>query len=191
MKLIVGLGNPGGRYDGTRHNVGFDVLDRLGRRYAPGEIARTRFHAVILDASIDGERVMLMKPMTYMNRSGLSVGEAIRFYKADPSEDLLVIVDDIALPCGTLRGRSGGSAGGHNGLTDVEQKIGTNAYARIRIGIDPPGVIPQADYVTGKFRPDQKELLQPALETAVEAACCWAHHGIKETMNRFNRKSTA
>jgi peptidyl-tRNA hydrolase, PTH1 family len=188
MKLIVGLGNPGAQYDGTRHNVGFVVADILARQYAPGEPGRARFHGLTLDVVIDGEKVLLIKPATYMNRSGLAVSEAVGFYKLDPAEDLLVIVDDIALPCGTIRLRSEGGAGGHNGLIDIEQKLGTRQYARLRIGIDQPDEIPQSDYVLSRFRPDQLELIEPALNEAADAAACWVTHGIIETMNRFNRK---
>ena len=190
MKLIVGLGNPGLEYENTRHNVGFVVLDRLARRYAPGAVARSKFHAAVLDADFDGERALLIKPTTYMNRSGLSASEAVRFYKVGTEDDLLVIVDDVALACGSIRLRPSGGAGGHNGLADIEQKLGTQEYGRLRIGIDGPGNIPQKDYVLGRFRPEQKELIAPALEEAADAAAFWATNGMAEAMNRFNRKST-
>lgn len=194
MKLIVGLGNPGPEYDNTRHNVGFVVLDRLARRHAPphnGSVAKAKFHGSLLEGAIGEEKVLLLKPLTYMNRSGLSVSEATAFYKIDVARDLLVIVDDIALPCGSIRLRSEGSAGGHNGLADVEQKLGSADYARLRIGIDQPGQIPQKDYVTGRFRTDQQVALEPALEEAVKAAECWAERGINDAMNRFNTRKTA
>lgn len=190
MKLIVGLGNPGPEYDHTRHNVGFVALDRLARRFAPGAIARSKFQGATVEATIDEEKVVLLKPLTFMNRSGQSVSEAVNFYKIDPSQDLLVIVDDVALPCGTIRLRADGSAGGHNGLIDIEQKLGRNAYARLRIGIDPPGQIPQKDYVLGRFREDQLPLVESAIEDAVDAASIWSAKGITEAMNRFNRKSS-
>lgn len=191
MKLVVGLGNPGAAYEGTRHNVGFDVVARLARRYAPGETARSKFHGVVLEGRIDFEKVLLIQPTTYMNRSGLSVAEAVRFYKLDPAEDLMVLVDELALPCGAIRIRPAGSAGGHNGLSDIQQKLGTDAYPRLRIGIDKPGQIPQKDYVLGKFRPDQRELVEPALDDAAEAVACWALEGLDAAMNRFNKKKTA
>ena len=191
MKLIVGLGNPGAEYTETRHNVGFLVLDRLARRFAPGETARSKFHGAFIDASIADERVMLLKPTTYMNCSGQCVSEAARFYKLDPEDSLLVIVDDVALECGLIRVRPSGGAGGHNGLTDITQKMGSDNYARLRIGIDPPGQIPQKDYVLGRFRPDQLEALAPALEEAVDAATCWVAEGCLEAMNRFNRRQSA
>ncbi len=190
MKLIVGLGNPGQQHEHTRHNVGFVVLDRLARRYAAGEIARGKFHGAVLDAQVDGQRVLLLKPTTFMNRSGQSVAEAVRFYHLDPGSSLLVVVDDVALACGIIRVRSDGGAGGHNGLADIEQKLATQEYSRLRVGIDAPGDIPQSNYVLGRFRPDQQELVEPALESAVDAAVCWALHGIDEAMNRFNRRNT-
>ena len=188
MKLIVGLGNPGPEYDNTRHNVGFVVLDRLARRHAPGSIARSKFHAAMVDANINDEKVTLLKPLTFMNRSGLSVAEAVSFYKLNIATDLLVIVDDVALPCGSIRLRQEGSAGGHNGLGDIEQKLGTTQYSRLRIGIDAPGQIPQKEYVLGRFRADQLPLVEAGCEEAVEAAVLWCSRGISEAMNRFNRK---
>ncbi len=194
MKLIVGLGNPGPEYDHTRHNVGFVVLDRLARRHAApnnGNAAKAKFHGSLLEAAIGDEKALLLKPLTYMNRSGLSVSEAVNFYKIDVASDLLVIVDDVAIPCGSIRLRAEGSAGGHNGLGDIEQKLGTTNYARLRIGIDQPGQIPQKDYVLGRFRPDQQEAIEPALEESVKAAECWCVRGITEAMNRFNTRKTA
>ncbi len=191
MKLIVGLGNPGRQYEQTRHNAGYEVLDRVARRYAADAIARTRFHGAVLEAHIDGARALLLKPTTYMNLCGQAVSEAAGFYKVDATSDLLVIVDDIALPCGAIRLRAGGGAGGHNGLSDIEGRLGTDAYARLRIGIDPPGTVPQESYVLGQFTPEQRRLVEPAMEEAVGAAACWASHGIVEAMNRYNRRQTA
>ncbi len=189
MKLIIGLGNPGPEYDRTRHNVGFEVVDRLARRFSTSTTAKSKFHSAVLDADIRGEKTLLLRPTTFMNRSGLAVGDAARFYKVDVPSDVLVIVDEVALPCGAIRLRSSGGAGGHNGLRDIEQKLGTNAYARLRIGIDDPGQIPRASYVLGKFRPDQIEALEPALDLAADAAACWATDGADVAMNRFNQKS--
>jgi PTH1 family peptidyl-tRNA hydrolase len=191
MRLIAGLGNPGRQYEETRHNVGAVVLDRLARRHAAGAVARCRFHGIVIEADLDGERAILLKPTTFMNRSGQAVAEAVRFYKLDPGADLLVIVDDTALACGLIRLRCGGGTGGHNGLADIEQQLGTDRYARLRIGIDPPGTIPQESYVLGRFRPDQREALEPALQEAADATACWIAHGVEETMNRFNRRQTA
>ena len=152
MRLIVGLGNPGQQYEATRHNVGFEVLDRLARRYAEGTVAKGKFHGAVVEAMIDDQRALLLKPTTYMNRSGQSVAEAMHFYRLDAVADLLVIVDDTALACGMIRLRASGGAGGHNGLADIEQKLDTIEYARLRIGVDPPGEIPQESYVLGRFR---------------------------------------
>ena len=190
MKLIAGLGNPGPQYDSTRHNVGFMVLDRLARRCAPGAVAKSKFNAAYIDTHIDGERTVLLKPLGFMNRSGGSVAEAARFFKIDPATDLLVVVDDVALDCGGLRMRRNGSPGGHNGLADIAQKLGSSDFPRLRIGIDPPGRIPQKDYVLGKFRDDQLERLEPALEASVDAVRCWVTSGIDEAMNRFNLTPT-
>ncbi|MHC4220466.1 MAG: aminoacyl-tRNA hydrolase, partial [Planctomycetota bacterium] len=175
----------------TRHNVGFFVLDRLARRHAPGAVARSKFHGIVVEAEGGNDKTILLKPTTFMNRCGQAVAEAVRFYKLDPVADLLVIVDDTALPCGMIRLRADGGAGGHNGLADIEQKLGTDRYARLRIGIDAPGGIPQETYVLGRFRPEQRELLEPALEEAVDATECWMAHDIQEAMNRFNRRKTA
>ena len=191
MKLIVGLGNPGAAYERTRHNVGFEVLDRLARRYAPGEPARSKYHGVLIEAVIDGERTLLLQPTTFMNKSGTSVSEAMNFFKLDPSEDLLVVVDDLAIPCGSIRLRPAGGDGGHNGLSDITRRIGTSDWARLRIGIDSKGDIPQKDYVLGRFRPDQREEVDRALDDATRAAACWATEGLATAMNQFNRKQSA
>ena len=189
MKLIVGLGNPGPEYAGTRHNVGFLVVDRLAARFAPGATPRSRFGGLAWDADIGGEKCMLLKPMTFMNLSGRTVLEAVQFFKLDASKDLLVIVDDLAFPCGTVRLKPDGSSGGHNGLADIGQRLGSNYWARVRVGIDPNGRIRQADYVLGQFTPDQKPLVEQSLAEAAQAAEAWATKGLEEAMNRFNRKA--
>lgn len=193
MKLIVGLGNPGSEYDRTRHNVGFEVVDRLARRHVDPQqsAAKARFSGLLLEAEIGGERVLLLRPTTYMNRSGQSVAEAVRFHKLDPSRDLLVIVDDLALPCGTIRLRPDGGAGGHNGLADIGEKLGSFTWARLRIGIDAAGVVPQEQYVLGRFRPDQQAAIESALDDAAAASACWATEGLESAMNRFNRRAAA
>jgi len=189
MKLIVGLGNPGPEYAGTRHNVGFDVVDRLAARFAPGATPRSRFSGLAVEADVGGERCMLLKPMTYMNLSGRPVQEATHFFKLEPSSDLLVIVDDLALPCGSIRLRPDGSSGGHNGLADIGLKLGSNYWARLRIGIDPPGRVRQSDYVLGKFSPDQQVPVEASLAEAARAAEAWATKGLAEAMNRFNTRA--
>jgi peptidyl-tRNA hydrolase, PTH1 family len=187
MKLIVGLGNPGSQYEKTRHNAGFLVIDRLADRHARGNPVRARFNAAVAEASIKGEQCLLMKPTTFMNRSGQAVAEAVRFYKLDPSRDLLVVVDDVALPCGTIRVRPGGGAGGHNGLSDIQRLLGSDAYPRLRIGIDAkPAFMDQADYVLGRFSDEQWALVQPAIERAADAGEVFISTGLDAAMNQFN-----
>ncbi len=201
MKLIVGLGNPGAQYERTRHNAGFMAVDRLIARHASREIPRSRFGGLAVEARMPftsfaaeagegaaqpDDRCMFLKPLTYMNRSGQSVAEAVRFYKLNPSFDLFIIVDDIALPCGSIRLRPDGGAGGHNGLTDIERCLGTASYGRCRIGIDPPGVIPQADYVLGRFTEEQLPKVQDSVEKAADAAETWFKRGMTPAMNVFN-----
>ena len=198
MKLIVGLGNPGREYAGTRHNVGFEVLDqlamKLGLVFNPADFdrtARTSFEGLTIDgpatfASGQQERVFLLKPMTYMNLSGRSVQAAKAFYQLS-NADLIVALDDIALPCGAIRLRAAGSTGGHNGLRDLERALGTSSYARLRVGIDsPPPRAPQKDYVLGRFSEEQRKRLSPAIDRAAEALLMWIENGIQPAMNRFN-----
>lgn len=188
MKLIVGLGNPGTQYAQTRHNVGFMVLERLASRHGLlDEKPRSRFHAAVLEGRVASQRCMLMQPMTYMNRSGLAVGEAMKFYKLDPAADLIVVVDDIALPAGRIRLRAGGSAGGHNGLSDIERVLATRDYPRLRVGIDPPGRVPQVDYVLGRFSPEQKPRIDEAVDLSCDAIETWLNDGIDQAMTRYNR----
>lgn len=191
MKLVVGLGNPGPEYERTRHNVGFVAIDQLARRYADpaASIPRAKFSGLLVEAEIAGEKVLLLKPTVFMNLSGTSVSEAVRFYKLNPQEDLLVLVDDIALPCGLIRLRASGGDGGHNGLSDITRHLGTDQWSRCRIGIDAPGKIPQKSYVLGKFTEEQQDALEPGIEDAVAATNCWVKQGIMETMNRFNRRN--
>lgn len=183
MKLIVGLGNPGPKYAGTRHNVGFEVVDILARRFGVG-ITAEKFHAWFAVADVGDQRVALQKPMTYMNRSGQSVRDAGKFYKLEAS-DLLVITDDRALPHGRLRMRAGGSAGGHNGLQDIMDRLGTGDWARLRIGIgEAPG--DWGSHVLGRFAQDEQKMMQCAYGYAVEAVECWIENGPDLTMTRFN-----
>jgi PTH1 family peptidyl-tRNA hydrolase len=191
VKLIVGLGNPGPEYARTRHNAGFMVVDRFAARWASagGEIARSRFGGLATECSVKGHKALLLKPLTYMNRSGQSIVQAIAFYKCDPASDLLVLVDDVALPTGAIRLRPGGSAGGHNGLADIQRALGNDTYPRLRIGIDAkPPVIALHDYVLGRFSDEQLTALAPALEKACDAAELFITDGLDAAMNRFNRK---
>ncbi len=193
MRLVAGLGNPGQEYAQTRHNAGFMVLQRLADRHA--RLHWKMDHNGLLAVLGSGDnRLLLLKPMTFMNLSGTAIQAAMRFYGLSIDE-LLVVVDDIALPCGTLRLRPGGSSGGHNGLASVERSLASLAapagktgrdYARLRIGIDSPGRIPMDQYVLGRFSADQQNLLEPALNQAADAVQCWADFGLTAAMNRFN-----
>ena len=153
-------------------------------------MARSRFEAVVIEARLGDEKLLLLKPQTMMNRSGRSVTEAIAFYKADVRNDLLVIMDDIHLDCGAVRLRPDGSDGGHNGLADIATRLGTSDWARMRIGIDEPGVIDQSNYVLGRFTAEQAEHMDVALETAVHAATLWAEQDCDAAMNMFNTRAT-
>jgi PTH1 family peptidyl-tRNA hydrolase len=202
MKLIVGLGNPGREYVGTRHNIGFDVVDSLAQKLGwiggPGEfdrMARGKFDGLTLDGSLylssgpnagGDEKLLLLKPSTYMNLSGQSVQAAMAFYNLTPA-DIMIVLDDVALPCGRLRMRKDGSSGGHNGLKDIERALGTAAYPRLRIGIDgPPPRVPQKDYVLGRFSEEQRVKLDPAVKRACGAIITWVENGIETAMNLFN-----
>ena len=188
MKLIVGLGNPGSEYAGTRHNAGVMALRRLAERHDLLD-TRNKFHAQVADGQLAGERVALLWPTTYMNRSGLAVGEAAAFYKTAPGE-VFVLVDDFALPLGMVRLRASGGDGGHNGLADVERALGTQDYPRLRIGVGAPRLdgraISQTDHVLGRFTEGELAELSPALDRAAEAAECWLREGLEPAMNRFN-----
>jgi PTH1 family peptidyl-tRNA hydrolase len=190
MKLIVGLGNPGSEYEKTRHNAGFLALDRVADRHARGALPRSKHNSLLQEATIGGERVILLKPLTFMNRCGSAVAEVLGFYKMSAAGDLLVLVDDYALPLGAIRLRGEGSAGGHNGLSDIERALGTNIYPRLRIGIDPPpaNYDDPADWVLGRFTDEQSRALGPALDKAADAVEVFIGKGVSAAMNRFNAK---
>ena len=194
MKLVVGLGNPGREYVGTRHNIGYEVVDALAIRLGWvksveefNRLAKVKFEALTLDGTTPaGEKLLLLMPMTYMNLSGRSVQAAANFYQVPPT-DLMIVLDDIALPCGRIRLRASGSPGGHNGLKDIERALGTNEYPRLRVGIDaPPPRVAQHDYVLGRFSPDQRAALEPAIDRASSALVTWLEKGIVTAMNQFN-----
>ena len=194
MKLIVGLGNPGPEYAKTRHNAGFMLVEKLAAQHNLTS-PKHKFHAGILDGElhcgnpISSHRAILMQPTTYMNRSGLAVAEAVQFYKLDPEEDVLVLVDDIALDVGVIRLRGEGSAGGQNGLADIQHALGTNKYNRLRIGIGPRGMAKQKDYVLGRFSEDELADLDPALDKGVKCVASWLTDGLEKSMSVFNAKS--
>lgn len=186
MRLVVGLGNPGRKYEGTRHNLGYVVLAELARRFAAGR-PKSKFQGELLEVDVDGCRAILLSPVTYMNRSGTCVRAAVDFYKL-PFDELLVICDDLNLPVAKIRFRARGSAGGQKGLNDVIQKLGTEEFARLRIGIGPaPDGWDAADYVLGKFTKQEKLDIDLALAEAADAVTLWAHEGVENCMNRYNR----
>lgn len=187
VKLIVGLGNPGPKYAGTRHNAGFEVVDLLANRWQV-DLTSEKFHAWFGLGTFAGERVALLKPTTYMNRSGRVVVAAGRFYKL-PLEALLVVVDDMALPVGRIRFRKRGSAGGHNGLQDIVDRVGSEDWCRLRIGIGAPIGEP-ASYVLNRARPEDQAPLEHAYARSADAVACWVEHGPDEVMNRFNAEAS-
>ena len=183
MKAIVGLGNPGSRYELTRHNVGFRVIDQLAKRWRIG-MEREKFHAWYGDGAVGEESVALLKPTTFMNRSGQAVVAAGRFHQLNES-DLLVVTDDVALPCGRIRLRPAGSAGGHNGLQDVIDRLGSESFARLRVGVGARQGDP-VSYVLSPFLPEESPVMDRAIERAAEAAASWVTDGVDRAMNRFN-----
>jgi len=186
MWLIVGLGNPGTKYAETRHNIGFEVVDKLAGRWAI-QVDKRKFDGRTGGGTFRQEQVLLLKPETFMNLSGQSVRAALDFYKLEP-KDLLVIVDDLALPVGQIRVRPQGSAGGHNGLSDIIQKVGTDRFGRVRIGIgSPPPRMDSADYVLGRFGSQEKVLIGQAVEKASDAVESILTVGMAKTMEAYNR----
>jgi PTH1 family peptidyl-tRNA hydrolase len=184
LKLVVGLGNPGRKYEGTRHNVGFDVVNLLARRH------RLEWESAPTDALIAKWRaasVLLAKPLTFMNLSGHAIGELLRFYKID-LVDLFVVVDDANLELGRLRARPSGSAGGHNGLKSIIEALGTEEFARLRVGVGRGDARDLADHVLAKFDPDERTEVAEAADRAADAAELFVTEDIGPVMNRFNRK---
>jgi len=185
MKLVVGLGNPGRKYERTRHNVGFRVVDELARRWRI-DFGRRRLAGYVGAGKLREQRVLLVKPTTYMNRSGRSVREAVTFYKV-ALEDLLVVVDDMALGLGRLRLRPKGSAGGHNGLADIIQQLGGDGFGRLRIGIDQVAGERMVGHVLSPFTSAEEEIVGSAICRAADAVECWVIEDVEEAMNRYNR----
>jgi PTH1 family peptidyl-tRNA hydrolase len=198
MKLVAGLGNPGRRYDGTRHNIGFDVLDTLARRHrADWEAAPRGVEALVarpedpVASGLSRKDVVFAKPLTFMNLSGAAVIALLQFYKIEPG-DLLVVVDDVNIDLGRLRSRSGGSAGGHNGLKSIIGSLGSEQFARLRIGVgrgDDRRDL--ADHVLAKFDATERSVVAETVDRSADAVELFIAEGIGPVMNRYNRKEDA
>lgn len=186
MYIVAGLGNPGKKYEDTRHNMGFSAIDALAEKYGIN-VNKIKFRALVGEGRIAGQKVLLVKPQTYMNLSGESVREIMDFYKADPRE-LIVIYDDIDIPAGTIRLRKKGSAGTHNGMRNILQHIKTEEFPRIRVGIGPSSGKTEnlINYVIGGISRSEKELLSGSAVKAAESAACIIEKGIEKAMNEYN-----
>ncbi len=185
MKLVVGLGNPGRKYEGTRHNVGFMVLAELARKYGTSR-PKANFQGETVEAVLEGQKAVLLCPHTFMNLSGTSVVRARDFYKLE-HEDLLVVCDDLNLPPAKLRLRGRGSSGGQKGLEDIIRRLGSDEFARLRIGIGtPPPEWDAADYVLSRFAKAEQPAIEEAVWRAADAAAFWAAAGVENCMNRYN-----
>jgi len=186
MKMIVGRGNPGRQYAATRHNIGFVVVDRLADRLGIS-VSKLQHKALVGEARLATDKVLLVKPQTYMNNSGEAVAALVRYYRVEPA-DLLVIYDDMDLPVGKIRLRTKGGAGTHNGMRSIIDWLGTEEFARLRVGIDRPSTGDWADYVLAPFQEEELTALRQALEAAEEAALTFVRAGIVRAMNEFNQK---
>ncbi|MFO1020726.1 MAG: aminoacyl-tRNA hydrolase [Planctomycetales bacterium] len=185
MKIIVGLGNPGKQYQGTRHNVGFDLLKELATRYSAPR-PTSKFEAEIADLQIKGERALLVAPQTYMNLSGNSVQKVLAFYKV-PLTDLIVAADDFSIPLERIRLRNSGSSGGQRGLQSIIQQLGTQEFPRLRLGIGPvPAGRQAADFVLAKFTREEEDSVRKMINSAANAVEEWITAGIQSAMNKFN-----
>ena len=184
MKLIVGLGNPGKEYQNTRHNIGFMTLDH----FANTDNWKSKFSSLYTEIVVNGEKILLIKPQTYMNLSGNALIEFVNFYKIN-SEDILVIHDDLDLPVGTYRLKINSSAGGHNGIKSIIERLGSTGFARLKIGISNNKEMDTKDYVLGKFRKDELEIYDKLYSTFDDIIMSFITNGIDATMNKYNRKS--
>lgn len=188
MFLIAGLGNPEKRYEKTRHNIGFDTIDALAERYQIS-ITEKKHKALCGSGVIDGVKVVLAKPQTYMNLSGESIAEIVNFYKLDPESEMLVIFDDISLAPGNIRVRKKGSAGGHNGIKSIIASVGTQNFMRIKVGVgEKPAGWDLADHVLGRFSEEDRTAVESAIRDAEEAAVLMLHGEVDKAMNDFNAK---
>lgn len=188
MYIIAGLGNPGKQYEHTRHNTGFDAIDCLAGKYGIS-FGMKKFRGLCGTGAIEGQKVLLLKPQTYMNLSGESIREACAFYKIDPEEELIVMYDDISLAPGQLRIRKKGSAGGHNGIKNIIAQLGTQVFKRIKIGVgEKPAEYDLVDYVLGHFSKEDRAGMEEAFEDAARAAAMLVYEEPDVVMNRFNVK---
>jgi len=185
MKLVVGLGNPGRTYAQTRHNLGFRVVEALARRCGLRDWRR-RFHSLAVEGILGGQDVMLMKPETYVNESGRAVRAAVDWCRLDP-QDVLVVCDDFNLPLGRLRVRGRGSSGGHKGLESVLQALGSQEVSRLRVGIGAEGAPRDRDFVLSRFAPEERDMVEEAIERAARAVEVWVEFGLERCQNEFNR----
>ena len=188
MYIIAGLGNPTQQYDHTRHNIGFDTITYLADRYHI-TMNTKKFQAICGTGVIEGQKVLLLKPQTYMNLSGNSIGEAVNFYKLDPATEVIVIYDDIALEPGYIRVRKKGSAGGHNGIKDIIAHLGTQEFQRIRVGVgEKPKDYDLAAYVLGHFAAEDRKKVEEAIAQAADAVGLMVQDRADEAMNLYNKK---
>lgn len=186
MYIIVGLGNPGRQYENTRHNIGFRCIDRLAEKYNIS-VLECKHRALIGKGYIEGQKVILAKPQTFMNLSGESVRDILNFYKVEPDTELIVVYDDISLAVGALRIRKKGSAGGHNGIKNILAQVGTDTFKRIKIGVgEKPKGYDLADYVLGHFTQAENKEMEAACDKAVEAISLLVQEEVDAAMNRFN-----
>lgn len=186
MYVIAGLGNPGKKYAKTRHNVGFDTLDIVADRYRI-DISTEKFKALVGTGVIDGQKVILVKPQTFMNLSGESLRQVCDFYKIDPEEDLIVIYDDISLQPGQIRVRKKGSAGGHNGVKSIIAQLGTQVFKRVKVGVgEKPEGYDLADYVLGHFSFSERIEMEDAFDRAARAAAALVSEDADRVMNEYN-----
>lgn len=184
MKIIIGLGNIGKKYENTRHNAGFEAVDALAKKCG-WSFSQEKFNALIAQGTLHGEKVLLMKPTTYMNASGEALIQAIQFFKVE-TKDILVLHDDLDLPVGKIRIRLKGSPGGQNGMKSIQNHLHTQEVCRIRIGIDKHPLIPVVDYVLGKVSSEQRPLYNEAIDKAADAALYFMNHSIEDVMNKYN-----
>lgn len=188
MYLIAGLGNPDKKYEHTRHNVGFDVIDELAEKYNIS-ISEKKHKALLGKGVIEGQKVVLAKPQTYMNLSGESIVELVHYYKIDPETEMIVIYDDISFAPGNLRIRQSGSAGGHNGIKNIIKCLGTQEFMRIKVGVgEKPKNWDLADFVLGHFSKEERENLEDAIGRAMEAVGYMIKGDVAKAMNEYNKK---